>query len=90
MDQKKKKGKIQGTFILPAFINEIYHKCAKNKENEQGNEHVVDGPDVVHLKQLTAEKQMAFEKQMAVGCLYSCMTLLHNLQAVVKPETVQN
>lgn len=45
------------SLILPAFINEIYHKCTEDKENEEGNKHVVDGPDVVHFKQLAAEKQ---------------------------------
>lgn len=44
---------------LPAFIDEIYNKCAENKENEPSNEHVVDGPDVVDLKQLTVEEQTA-------------------------------
>lgn len=38
---------------LPSFINEINHKGAEDEENEQGNKHVVDSPDVVHLKQLT-------------------------------------
>lgn len=38
---------------LPSFINEINHQGAEDEENEQGNEHVVDSPDVVHLKQLT-------------------------------------
>lgn len=47
------------SFTLPAFINEVYHQCTENKENEQGNKHVVDRPDVVHLKQLTAKKQIA-------------------------------
>lgn len=37
-------------FTLPAFINEIYHQCTEDKENEQGDKHVVDSPDVVHLK----------------------------------------
>lgn len=40
-------------FNLPSFINEINHKSAEDEENEQGNKHVVDSPDVVHLKQLT-------------------------------------
>lgn len=47
---------IHSRFLLPAFINEIYHKCTEDKKNEQGDEHVVDGPDVVHLKQLTVRK----------------------------------
>lgn len=38
---------------LPSFINEINHEGAEDEENEQGNKHVVDSPDVVHLKQLT-------------------------------------
>ena len=39
--------------VLPSFINVIYCKCAENKENEEGNEHVIYCSDVVHLKQLT-------------------------------------
>lgn len=42
---------------LPAFLNHIDHQCAKDEENEQGYKHVVDSPDVVHLKKLTAETQ---------------------------------
>lgn len=45
---------MRSSLILPAFINEIYHQCTEDKENEESNKHVVDGPDVVHLKQLTA------------------------------------
>lgn len=39
--------------FLPSFINEVNHEGAEDEENEQGNKHVVDSPDVVHLKQLT-------------------------------------
>lgn len=40
---------------LPSFVNEIHHQGTEDEENEQSNKHVVDGPDVVHLKQLTGE-----------------------------------
>lgn len=53
---EKNKSRMHSRSILPAFINEIYHKCTEDEENEEGDKHVVDGPDVVHLKQLTAEK----------------------------------
>lgn len=46
---------VQGGFILPAFIYEIYHQSAEDEEDEESNEHVVDGPDVVHFKKLTDE-----------------------------------
>ena len=48
---------MRSCLILPAFINEIHHKCTEDKENEQGNKHVVNGPDVINFKQLTAEKK---------------------------------
>lgn len=64
--------------ILPAFINEIYHKCTEDEENEEGDKHVVDGPDVVHLKQLTAEKH---KRKWAYVHLH---TSPHTLQAAVK------
>ena len=38
---------------LPAFVDKIHDQGAEYEEYEQGDEHVVDGPDVVHLKQLT-------------------------------------
>lgn len=39
--------------VLPSFIDVIYYQRAEDKENEQGNKHVVYCSDVVHLKQLT-------------------------------------
>lgn len=48
---------IPSSLILPAFINEIYHKCTEDKQNEECNKHVVDGPDVIHFKKLTMDKQ---------------------------------
>lgn len=41
----------------PSFINEVYRKGAKNKKDEEGNEHVIDGLEVVHFKQLTEKKR---------------------------------
>lgn len=56
MKQKFIKSIIPSSLILPAFINEIYHKCTEDKQNEERNKHVVDGPDVIHLKKLTVDK----------------------------------
>lgn len=53
-----KSERIVNTTILPSFINVIYHQCTEDKENEQGDKHVVDCPDVVHLKQFTGEKEV--------------------------------
>lgn len=39
--------------VLPSFINVIYNKRAQDKENKEGNKHVIYCSDVVHLKQLT-------------------------------------
>lgn len=43
---------VHSSLLLPAFINEIYHKCTEDKQNEERNKHVVNGPDVIHLKKL--------------------------------------
>lgn len=59
-----KKSWWQQSSTLPAFINEIYHQCTEDKENEQGDKHVVDGTDVVHLKQLTAKGKKRKEKSL--------------------------
>jgi len=36
----------------PALVDEVYDHRTEDEEDEQGDEHVVDGPDVVDLKQL--------------------------------------
>lgn len=38
---------------LPSFVDKIHDQRAEDEEDEQGDEHVVDGPYVVHFKQLT-------------------------------------
>ena len=42
---------------LPAFVDKIHDQGAEDEEDKQGDEHVVDGPDVVHLKQLTVRSR---------------------------------
>lgn len=57
--------KHNSSLTLPAFINEIYHKGTEDEQNEQRNEHVVDGPDVIHLKKLTVDKQQEISVYIA-------------------------
>ena len=42
----------------PALVDEVHHQGAEDEEDQQRDEHVVDGADVVHLKQLTAGEFM--------------------------------
>lgn len=44
------------SIFLPSLINAVYHKGAKNEDDQEGNKHVVDGSDVVHFKQLAVEE----------------------------------
>lgn len=49
---------------LPAFINEIHHQRTEDEQNEHSDEHVVDGPDVINLEQLTAEQKHKREQMI--------------------------
>ena len=41
----------------PALVDVVDSQCAQTEDEEYGDEHVVDGPDVVDLKQLTDEEE---------------------------------
>lgn len=38
---------------LPALINEVDGQGADDKNTQAGDEHMVDGPEMLHLHQLT-------------------------------------
>lgn len=38
---------------LPALVNEVDGQGADNEDTQAGDEHVVDGPEVLHLHQFT-------------------------------------
>lgn len=38
---------------LPALVNEVDGQGADNEDTQAGDEHVVDGPEMLHLHQLT-------------------------------------
>lgn len=40
----------------PALVDEVHDERAQKEDEENGDEHVVDGPDVADLKQLTEGK----------------------------------
>lgn len=44
-------------YHLPALVNVIHSQCAQTEDEENGYEHVVDGPDVADLKQLTGKEK---------------------------------
>lgn len=41
----------------PALVEEVDSQRAQAENEEDGDEHVVDGPDVVDLKQFTDEEE---------------------------------
>lgn len=41
---------------LPALVNEVDGHGADNEDTQACDEHVVDGPEVLHLHQLTGER----------------------------------
>lgn len=41
----------------PALVNVVDSQCAHAEDEEYGYEHVVDGPDMVDLKQFTGEEE---------------------------------
>lgn len=48
---------IWSVLFWPALVDEVHDERAEDAEDEESDEHVVDGTDVVHLKQITAERK---------------------------------
>lgn len=40
----------------PALVDVVDSQCAQAEDEEYGDKHVVDGPDVADLKQFTADR----------------------------------